>query len=92
MAVKKVVIFELAIQIVSTTVMIVWAWFDRSIWAIVAGGLTRALMELVWSHFLIPGKSNHFAWDQEPAKEIFLMGNEYFCLVLYSFYILKPIG
>ena len=74
MAVKKVVIFELGIQIVSTTVMIVWAWFDRSIWAIIAGGFTAALMELVWSHFLIPGKSNRFAWDKEAAKEIFSYG------------------
>src|SRR4028119_1320260 len=74
MAVKKVVIFELVIQIVSTTVMIVWAWFDRSIWAIVAGGFTAALMEVVWSHFLIPGKSNRFAWDKEAAKEIFSYG------------------
>ncbi|MEG4485686.1 oligosaccharide flippase family protein [Microcoleus sp. D2_18a_B4] len=74
MAVKKVVIFELGIQIVSTTVMIVWAWFDRSISAIVAGGLTGALMEVVWSHFLIPGKSNRFAWDKEAAKEIFSFG------------------
>jgi O-antigen/teichoic acid export membrane protein len=74
MAVKKVVIFELGIQIVSTTVMIVWTWFDRSIWALIAGGLTGALMELVWSHFLITGKSNHFAWDQEAAQEIFSYG------------------
>jgi len=74
MAVKKVVIFELGIQIVSTTVMIVWAWFDRSIWAIIAGDLTGALMQLVWSHFLIPGKSNRFAWNREAAKEIFSYG------------------
>ena len=71
MAVKKVVIFELGQQIFSTTVMIVWAWFDRSVWAIVAGGLSGALIELVWSHFLIPGKSNRFAWDKEAVKEIF---------------------
>ena len=74
MAVKRVVIFELGIQIVSTTVMIVWAWFDRSIWAIIAGGFTNTLVELVWSHFLIPGKSNRFAWDKEAAKEIFSYG------------------
>ncbi len=74
MAVKKVVIFELVIQIVSITVMIVWAWFDRSVWAIVAGGFTAALMEVVWSHFLIPGKSNRFAWDKEAAQEIFSYG------------------
>ena len=74
MAVKRVVIFELGLQIVSTTVMIVWAWFDRSIWAIIAGGFTNTLVELVWSHFLIPGKSNRFAWDKEAAKEIFSYG------------------
>jgi O-antigen/teichoic acid export membrane protein len=74
MAVQKVVTFELGIQIVSTTVMIVWAWFDRSIWAIIAGDLTGALMQLVWSPFLIPGKSNHFAWDKEAAKQIFSYG------------------
>jgi O-antigen/teichoic acid export membrane protein len=74
MAVKRVVIYELGLQIVSTTVMIVWAWFDRSIWAIVAGGFTNSVMELVWSHFLIPGKSNRFAWDKEAAKEIFSYG------------------
>ncbi len=74
MAVKKVVLFELGTQIVSTTVMIVWAWFDRSIWAIVAGGFTGAVVEVVWSHFLIPGKSNRFAWDKEAAKEIFSYG------------------
>ncbi len=74
MAVKRVVIFELGVQIVSTTVMVVWAWFDRSIWAILAGGFSGTLMEVVWSHFLIPGKSNRFAWDKEAAKEIFSYG------------------
>lgn len=74
MEVKKVVIFELGIQIVSTTVMIVWAWFDRSIWAIVAGGFTGALLELIWSHLLIPGQRNRFAWDKEAVKEIFSYG------------------
>jgi len=74
MAVKKVVIFELGLQLVGTTVMIVWAWFDRSIWAIIVGGFTNSIMELVWSHFLIPGKSNRFAWDKEAAKEIFSYG------------------
>jgi len=74
MAVKKIVIFELGLQIVATTVMIVWAWFDRSIWPILAGGFTNSVVELVWSHFLIPGQSNRFAWDKEAAKEIFSYG------------------
>jgi hypothetical protein len=39
-----------------------------------SGGFTSgAVVEVVWSHFLIPGKSNRFAWDKEAAKRnIFL--------------------
>src|SRR6476469_1566598 len=74
MSVKQVVLFELGIQIFSTTVMIVWAFFNPSIWAIIVGGFASSFMEVVWSHFLIPGKSNRFAWDKEAAKEIFSYG------------------
>ncbi|MEG4231534.1 oligosaccharide flippase family protein [Microcoleus sp. Pol11C3] len=85
MSVKEVVLFELGTQIISTTVMIVWACFDRSIWAILAGGFTGSLMELVWSHFLIPGKSNRFAWDKEAAKEIFSYGKWIFLSTILYF-------
>ncbi|MGB8687382.1 MAG: oligosaccharide flippase family protein [Microcoleus sp.] len=85
MAVKQVVIFEFGLQIISTTVMIVWACLNPSIWAIVAGGFTGSLMELVWSHFLIPGKSNRFAWDREAVKEIFSYGKWIFLSTLLFF-------
>ena len=85
MSVKEVVLFELGTQIISTTVMIVWACFDRSIWAIIAGGFTGAVVELVWSHFLIPGKSNRFAWDKKAAKEIFSYGKWIFLSTILFF-------
>jgi O-antigen/teichoic acid export membrane protein len=74
MQVKKVVMFELAIQLLSTIVVIVWACFDKSIWAIIAGGITASTLELLCSHFLMGGKSNRFAWDPEAVKEIFSYG------------------
>ncbi|MEG5035855.1 oligosaccharide flippase family protein [Microcoleus sp. AT3-A2] len=85
MSVKEVVLFELGTQIISTTVMIVWAFFDRSIWAIIVGGWTGAVVELVWSHFLIPGKSNRFAWDKEAVKEIFSYGKWIFLSTILFF-------
>ncbi|MEG4342528.1 oligosaccharide flippase family protein [Microcoleus sp. A003_D6] len=85
MSVKEVVLFELGTQIISTTVMIVWACFDRSISAIIAGGFTGAVVELVWSHFLIPAKSNRFAWDKEAAKEIFSYGKWIFLSTILFF-------
>ncbi|MEG4518169.1 MULTISPECIES: oligosaccharide flippase family protein [unclassified Microcoleus] len=85
MSVKEVVLFELGTQIISTTVMIVWAFFDRSIWAIIVAGWTGAVVELVWSHFLIPGKSNRFAWDKEAVKEIFSYGKWIFLSTILFF-------
>ncbi|MGB7709837.1 MAG: oligosaccharide flippase family protein [Microcoleus sp.] len=85
MAVKQVVIFEFGLQIVSTTVMIVWAWFDRSILAIVAGGFAGSVTELIWSHLLMRGKSNRFAWDREAVKEIFSYGKWIFLSTLLFF-------
>ncbi len=85
MSVKQVVIFEFGTQIVGTTVMIVWAWLSPSIWAILAGGFAGALLELIWSHFLIPGKSNRFAWDQSAVKEIFSYGKWIFLSTVLFF-------
>ncbi|MCC3405014.1 MAG: oligosaccharide flippase family protein [Microcoleus sp. PH2017_10_PVI_O_A] len=85
MTVKNVVIFELVIQIVSTAVMIVWAWFDRSIWAILVGGFVGSIVELVWSHFLIPGHSNRFAWERDAVKEIFSYGKWIFLSTVLFF-------
>lgn len=85
MAVKKIVIFELCTQILSTTVMIVWACLNPSIWAIVAGGFTSSLSELIGSHFLIRDRSNRFAWDRQAVKEIFSYGKWIFLSTLLSF-------
>ncbi|MBE9095577.1 oligosaccharide flippase family protein [Tychonema sp. LEGE 07203] len=85
MSVKEVVLFELGIQIFSTAVMIVWAFFNPSIWAIIVGGFTGAVTELVWSHFLIRGQSNRFAWDKEAAKEIFSYGKWIFLSTMLFF-------
>jgi O-antigen/teichoic acid export membrane protein len=85
MSVKQVVIFEFGTQIISTTVMIVWACLSPSIWAILAGGLSGSLVELIWSHFLITGKSNRFAWDRSAVKEIFSYGKWIFLSTVLFF-------
>lgn len=85
MSVKQVVIFEFGTQIVSTIVMIVWAYFSPTIWAILAGSLSSSLVELIWSHFLISGTSNRFTWDKSAVKEIFSYGKWIFLSTLLFF-------
>lgn len=85
MSVKEVVIFEFGIQVISVTVMIIWAWLSPSIWAIVAGGFINSVVELIWGHFLIKERSHRFAWDKTAVKEIFSYGKWIFLSTLLSF-------
>ena len=74
MALGQLAIFELGGQIVSLAVMLIWAWFNPSIWSLVAGGLSSAVVQMVWSHRLTSGSPNRFVWNQEAAEEIFAFG------------------
>lgn len=85
MAVGKLGIFELGVQVISLTVMIVWAWFSPTIWALIIAGLVADLVRLVWSHRLIPGSRNRFAWDREAADAIFSFGRWVFVSTALTF-------
>ena len=85
LAVRKLAIFELAGQIITLTVMVVWAWFDRSIWALVVGNLVSAIYQLVWSHRLLPHQPNRLAWDKEAAQKIFTFGKWIFFSTALTF-------
>lgn len=74
MNVSQVAIFELGGQVISLAVLLVWAWFSPTIWALVIGGLVSSSIQMVWSHRLISGTSNRLAWDQEAANDIFSFG------------------
>lgn len=85
LAVGKLAIFELGGQIIGLVAMIIWAWFDRSVWALVFGGIVAALVQLVWSHRLLPEQPNRFAWDKEAAKSIFSFGKWIFFSTALTF-------
>lgn len=74
MAISQLAIFELGGQIISLTVMIVWAWFNPTIWALVIGSLVSTSIQMMWSHRLIPGSSNRLSWDQDAVNNLFSFG------------------
>jgi len=85
LAVGKLAIFELMGQVISLIVMIVWAKFDPSIRALVAGTFVSALFQLLWSHRLLPHQPNRFAWDKEAAQKIFTFGKWIFFSTALTF-------
>ncbi|HAA27014.1 MAG TPA: polysaccharide biosynthesis protein, partial [Cyanobacteria bacterium UBA8553] len=85
LAVGKLAIFELMGQVISLIVMIVWAKFDPSIRALVAGTFVSAVFQLLWSHRLLPHQPNRFAWDKEAAQKIFTFGKWIFFSTALTF-------
>lgn len=84
-AVGKLTIFELGIQAVSLTTMVVWAFFRQTIWALVGGNLLSSLLTTVWSYRLEPGASNRFAWDKEAVRELATFGRWIFVSTAMTF-------
>lgn len=81
----KLTLFHLTIQIVSLAVTLTWAWLSPSLWALVGGSIVSALLEMVWSHRLMPGLTNRFAWEWEAAQSIFSFGKWIFISTALTF-------
>jgi O-antigen/teichoic acid export membrane protein len=86
MALGKLAIYELAGQALSIVVMIVWAWFSPTIWAILIGSFASQIMQLVWSHYLNSGSPHRLIWNQEVVEEIFYFGKWIFVSTALTFF------
>jgi O-antigen/teichoic acid export membrane protein len=71
MQVRQQVIVDVGTQFFGGGIMILWAWLSPTIWALIAGTLAAAVIRLGWSHLLIRGRSDRFAW--EPAAVLALL-------------------
>lgn len=85
MAVKPVVILELAAQAASGVVMIVWARLSPGLAAIVAGTFAGAAIRLVWGHFLTPRVVPRLSWNRESADIIRNFGRWIWLSTLLAF-------
>jgi O-antigen/teichoic acid export membrane protein len=71
---KRRVAIEFAGQVVALLVMIPIAFFQRSVWALVIGGLANQATIAALSHLAIAGPRNRFAWDRDASREIASFG------------------
>jgi O-antigen/teichoic acid export membrane protein len=85
LAVGRLTAVELSAQLAGFVVKLVWAYFDRTVWALVIGGLATALVKMVLSHVLLPGKINRPRWDRGVVREIVHFGRWVFVSTLLTF-------
>lgn len=74
MALGRVTVLNLVPQLVTVVVSILWAMHDKSVWAIVAGGLAQSVARVILSHLLNPGPRDGFGWEPEARRELSSFG------------------
>ncbi len=74
MHLRSIILIELVGYSAGLTVMLTWAWLAPSIWALVAHGLTQAVVETTLSHVALKGKRNRIEWEAAAFNEIFHFG------------------
>lgn len=77
---------ELGVQASGLLVVIIWAYLAPGIWALVAGGLTAAVVRLIASHWVQQGPRNRFVWDSFAAHDIWTYGKWIFLTSAITFF------
>ncbi len=88
-ALDKLVPLEIFAQFSGILVMVVAAWYTRSVWALVIGSVLQPGVLTLLSHLAIKGPMNRFAWDRESAREVVGFGAWIFVSTLITFLALK---
>jgi O-antigen/teichoic acid export membrane protein len=79
----KLTRFEFIVQVISTLIMLAWAYGRPSIWALVGSALVSGCLKAIWSHFL--GYRNRLAWDKSALKDLVSFGRWIFLSTIMTF-------
>jgi len=85
----RITIIAHAVQLANLGVMIFAAWWLRSVWALVIGGLSGNLISLVLGYAFLPGIRHRLRWDQTAARELIHFGKWVFISTLLTFFAMQ---
>lgn len=84
---KRVAIVEVGSQATGLVAMLAWALVDRSIWALVAGGIAGPIARLVMSHTILPGVANKLRFDRSAFELMMGFGRWIFFSTVLTFLV-----
>lgn len=84
----RLTVVELGSQILATVIMILLAFWFRSVWALAFGVLAGSVLKTALSHLILPGPPNRISWDSTAFSEIFHFGKYLFFGTIAGFFVL----
>lgn len=85
----RVTLVELGAQAFNIIVVVVAAWWLRSVWALAIGHVTGALVLLILSHLVLPGHVNRFRFEPEARHELISFGKWIFLSTICGFLLFQ---
>ena len=82
---SKITLIELASQISSILAMLLWVWIDKSIWALLVGGLSGNIVKTFIVYYVVPGVRNKWVLEKEAVTEILHFGKWIFASSIVGF-------
>jgi O-antigen/teichoic acid export membrane protein len=83
---SKVTSIEIISEVFSLAVMVCWVLIDPSIWAMVAGGLSGAIVKCFLSHFFVMETYRlKLQWDYDSSRELLKFGKWIFLSTAFTF-------
>jgi len=81
----RLTLIDLASQAASVALMVGWAMWQASVWALVGGWLFGNLVKMVATHTAMPGPRDRFSWDPASVHELIGFGKWIFVSTILSF-------
>lgn len=78
---------DLGTQVINIVVMVLLAWWLKSVWALVIGGLIGGIVNTFTPHYVLPGITNKLRWDRSAVRELFSFGQFIFLASAVTFII-----
>lgn len=87
LALRRLTQIEITSQVAGLLCMLAWVVFDRSIWALVAGGLGATVARTILSHTWLSGVANRWQCDNTALREIVRFGKWIFLSSILGFLV-----
>ncbi len=79
-------IFETGNHALTIVVMVVFAWFSPTVWALITGVLMGAVLKVLSTHLFYPGPRMAFVWDREIADRLWRYGKWLMGSSIFTFF------
>ncbi len=78
-------VLDLLTQVAGVAAIIGFAWWYRSVWALIVGQWVSTVLRVVLTHAMLPGHNNRFRWDRDARRSIIEFGRWVVVSTMFTF-------